>query len=108
MLSLSILDLLPEAVEEIGFVAANTCFYIGVLFFAAVVALIPEPDCFPADQTGVSAKVDSSKREGGLQQAEQQQEGASSAFGTGAAYNGKGGASNVRGRPSLGRTASTG
>jgi hypothetical protein len=44
MLSISVMDLLPEAAEEIGFVAANACFYAGVLFFAAIVALIPEPD----------------------------------------------------------------
>jgi zinc transporter, ZIP family len=44
MLSISLLDLLPEAAEEIGFVAANAYFYLGVLFFAAVVYFIPEPD----------------------------------------------------------------
>jgi hypothetical protein len=44
MLSISVMDLLPEAAEEIGFLAANACFYAGVLFFAAIVALIPEPD----------------------------------------------------------------
>jgi hypothetical protein len=44
MLSISLIDLLPEAAEEIGFIPANLCFYAGVLFFAAIVALIPEPD----------------------------------------------------------------
>ncbi len=34
MLSISLLDLLPEAVEEIGAVTGNGCFYLGVLFFA--------------------------------------------------------------------------
>lgn len=108
MLSLSILDLLPEAVEEIGFVAANTCFYIGVLFFAAVVALIPEPDCFPADHAGPAAKSNSSKRDESFHQDQQQHEAAATAYGTGAAYPGTAGAAHVRGRPSLARTASTG
>lgn len=44
MLSISVLDLLPEAAEEIGFVKANLFFYLGVAFFALVVACIPEPD----------------------------------------------------------------
>jgi hypothetical protein len=43
MLCISMMDLLPAAVEEIGFAKANVCFYIGVLFFAAIVYLIPEP-----------------------------------------------------------------
>ena len=43
MLCISVNDLLPAAVEEVGFVQANACFYAGVLFFAAVVYLIPEP-----------------------------------------------------------------
>jgi hypothetical protein len=51
MLSISLIDLLPEAAEEIGFVAANLCFYAGVLFFAAIVAFIPDPDTmFAAEQ----------------------------------------------------------
>lgn len=44
MLSISMLDLLPESVEAIGFVRANLFFYLGVLFFAAVIYIIPEPD----------------------------------------------------------------
>lgn len=65
MLSISIMDLLPEAVAEIGFVAANTCFYAGVLFFAAIVALIPEPDELffagsPRNKRNKAAAVDSS------------------------------------------------
>ncbi len=43
MLCISMMDLLPAAVAEIGFVQANVCFYLGVLFFAAVVYFIPEP-----------------------------------------------------------------
>lgn len=44
MLSISIMELLPDAISEIGFVPAQLWFYAGVAFFAAVVALIPEPD----------------------------------------------------------------
>jgi ZIP family zinc transporter len=44
MLSISIMELLPDAIAEIGFVPAQLWFYLGVGFFAVVVALIPEPD----------------------------------------------------------------
>eukprot|EP00882_Tetradesmus_deserticola_P013781 GHRQ01014635.1.p1 GENE.GHRQ01014635.1~~GHRQ01014635.1.p1 ORF type:complete len:200 (+),score=47.09 GHRQ01014635.1:222-821(+) len=70
MLSISVMDLLPEAVEEIGFVAANISFYVGVLFFAAIVALIPEPDALffagspRNDKTTAAAVVSSSKAAG--------------------------------------------
>jgi len=51
MLSISLIDLLPEAAEEIGFIPAQLCFYAGVLFFAIIVAFIPEPDAmFAAEQ----------------------------------------------------------
>jgi hypothetical protein len=43
MLCISMIDLLPAAIKEVGFVQANLCFYAGVLFFAAIVYLIPEP-----------------------------------------------------------------
>ncbi|KXZ56935.1 hypothetical protein GPECTOR_1g843 [Gonium pectorale] len=43
MLSISMLDLMPAAVEEVGFAAANSWFFGGVAFFAAVVHFIPEP-----------------------------------------------------------------
>jgi hypothetical protein len=43
MLCISMIDLLPAAIAEVGFVQANLCFYAGVLFFAAIVYLIPEP-----------------------------------------------------------------
>lgn len=56
MLSISLIDLLPEAAEEIGFIPANLCFYAGVLFFAAIVALIPEPDA------GVAANTSSTQQ----------------------------------------------
>eukprot|EP00879_Flechtneria_rotunda_P017993 GHRR01018857.1.p1 GENE.GHRR01018857.1~~GHRR01018857.1.p1 ORF type:complete len:329 (+),score=111.59 GHRR01018857.1:960-1946(+) len=57
MLSISLMDLLPEAAEEIGFIAANVCFYVGVLFFAAVVTLIPDPDSFITDQVAFGSKA---------------------------------------------------
>jgi zinc transporter ZupT len=44
MLCISMLDLMPSAVGAVGFPAANACFFAGVLFFAVIVALIPEPD----------------------------------------------------------------
>lgn len=44
MLSISIMELLPDAIAEIGFIPAQCWFYVGVAFFAAVVAIIPEPD----------------------------------------------------------------
>eukprot|EP00798_Chlamydomonas_sp_ICE-L_P008617 gene8617-34060_t len=44
MLSISMFDLYPAAQEELGFLEANIWFYSGVLFFAAIVAFIPEPD----------------------------------------------------------------
>jgi zinc transporter ZupT len=43
MLSISMVDLLPSALNELGFSAANLWFFGGVAFFAAVVALLPEP-----------------------------------------------------------------
>mmetsp|Transcript_18224 Transcript_18224/g.58951 ORF Transcript_18224/g.58951 Transcript_18224/m.58951 type:complete len:224 (-) Transcript_18224:909-1580(-) len=42
MLCLSFVDLLPAAINIIGFPAANIWFFSGVAFFAAIVALIPE------------------------------------------------------------------
>ncbi|KAI8473569.1 MAG: ZIP family transporter [Monoraphidium minutum] len=44
MLSISIMELLPDAISEVGFVTAQLWFYAGVAFFAVVVACIPEPD----------------------------------------------------------------
>ncbi|GLI69798.1 hypothetical protein VaNZ11_014499 [Volvox africanus] len=43
MLCISMLDLMPAAVEEVGFATANAWFFAGVAFFAAVVHFIPEP-----------------------------------------------------------------
>lgn len=43
MLCISMFDLMPAAVAEVGFAAANAWFFAGVLFFAVVVHLIPEP-----------------------------------------------------------------
>lgn len=44
MLCISMVDLLPASVESIGFVQASLCFYAGILFFAVVTAVVPEPD----------------------------------------------------------------
>jgi ZIP family zinc transporter len=44
MLSISCFDLFPEAVSGVGFAKASLWFYVGVGFFAAIVAFIPEPD----------------------------------------------------------------
>lgn len=43
MMCISVMDLMPAAVEELGFATASLWFYAGVIFFAVVVALIPEP-----------------------------------------------------------------
>ncbi|KYQ94359.1 zinc/iron permease [Tieghemostelium lacteum] len=42
MLYISFMDLLPESVEEIGFLQANIWFFIGMLIFALVLKFIPE------------------------------------------------------------------
>uniref|UniRef100_A0A383VEI4 Uncharacterized protein n=1 Tax=Tetradesmus obliquus TaxID=3088 RepID=A0A383VEI4_TETOB len=73
MLSISVMDLLPEAAEEIGFVAANVCFYAGVLFFAAIVALIPEPDTLffaPSPNTQAATVKSSSKPASAVKESE--------------------------------------
>ncbi|WIA39348.1 hypothetical protein OEZ86_005459 [Tetradesmus obliquus] len=73
MLSISVMDLLPEAAEEIGFVAANVCFYAGVLFFAAIVALIPEPDTLffaPSPNTQAATVKNSSKPASAVKESE--------------------------------------
>ena len=41
MLCISMVDLLPSAVEELGFACANLWFYLGAAFFAVVVIQIP-------------------------------------------------------------------
>ncbi|CAD7698832.1 unnamed protein product [Ostreobium quekettii] len=56
MLAISVMDLLPGAMEAIGFGAANLCFYVGVAFFALVVVAIPEPSL-----EGIIKEDDSSK-----------------------------------------------
>jgi hypothetical protein len=68
MLFISFFDLVPESVEAVGAPLAHLMFLCGAAFFAAVVALIPEPDASmlvldvtaedgdpPADQQGVNA-----------------------------------------------------
>uniref|UniRef100_A0A7S3XBY5 Uncharacterized protein n=1 Tax=Picocystis salinarum TaxID=88271 RepID=A0A7S3XBY5_9CHLO len=44
MLSISFLDLMPEAMLQIGFLEANVCFFGGVLFFALISKFVPEPE----------------------------------------------------------------
>lgn len=44
MLSISVFDLFQESQEAVGTLWANVWFFAGVIFFAAVVAIIPEPD----------------------------------------------------------------
>lgn len=48
MLSISFIDLLPSAIENIGFLKANIWFYGGVLFFGLIVFFIPEPSAADA------------------------------------------------------------
>jgi len=48
MLSISFVDLLPEAIHSIGFLKANLWFYGGVLFFGIIVYFIPEPSAADA------------------------------------------------------------
>ena len=43
MLALSFVDLLPKALEEVGFARAVSWFFAGVLLFAGIVQLVPEP-----------------------------------------------------------------
>jgi zinc transporter ZupT len=44
MLSISVFDLFQESQKAIGELWANVWFFAGVIFFAVVVAFIPEPD----------------------------------------------------------------
>ncbi len=41
MIYLSLIELLPEAIEGIGFVKANTIFFLGILFVAVIDLLVP-------------------------------------------------------------------
>eukprot|EP00850_Spirogloea_muscicola_P014454 SM000104S09324 [mRNA] locus=s104:6619:9523:- [translate_table: standard] len=47
MLSISFFDLAHNAINAVGFAAANVWFFAGVLLFAVVVTLIPEPVLVP-------------------------------------------------------------
>jgi len=44
MMYISFLDLLPEAVNTIGYFDANLYFFLGMLFFLMIVKFIPEPE----------------------------------------------------------------
>jgi ZIP family zinc transporter len=52
------LDLLPEAAAEIGTVTANGFFYLGVLFFALVVHIIPEPEVLVLGNTEPPPRIE--------------------------------------------------
>jgi len=101
MLSISILDLLPEAAEEIGFMAANLCFYLGVLFFAAVVYCIPEPRQFLAKQVAAADAVADKTAAAAAKKAESND--VTAADGEGFSTS-----TNLRGRAVLVRAASSG
>ena len=47
MMGISFVDLLPEAMESLGFAQANIAFFVGVAFYAAIVFLMPDPDLGP-------------------------------------------------------------
>jgi len=42
MLSMIFFELIPEALESISFNLTNACFFGGILFFAAIVRMVPE------------------------------------------------------------------
>jgi len=44
MIYISFMDLLQESIIRIGFVAANICFFLGMLFFAFIITFFPEPE----------------------------------------------------------------
>lgn len=104
MLSLSVLDLLPEAVEEIGFVVANISFYIGVAFFATVVRLIPEPDTLLDKQVNSKDKADAVC----LAKDTLMQETATQGYGTTAAISATSSTAETKARMLLSRNASPG
>ncbi len=41
---ISFIDLLPEAINSVGFGVANVAFFVGMGLFAIVVYFVPEPD----------------------------------------------------------------
>jgi len=43
MLFISFVDLMPEAINQVGFGRANLAFFAGMAFFAIVVKFVPEP-----------------------------------------------------------------
>merc|ERR1711916_33277 len=44
MIYISFMDLMPEAIMHVGFTAANVWFFGGMVFFAAVINFVPEPE----------------------------------------------------------------
>ncbi|KAH9542690.1 hypothetical protein CY35_13G020900 [Sphagnum magellanicum] len=55
MFSISFLDLMHNAINAIGFARANLWFFGGVLLFAGIVTLIPEPSLSPSQNAAVDA-----------------------------------------------------
>lgn len=55
MLSISFLDLMHNSINAIGFPRANLWFFGGVLMFAGVVTMIPEPSLTPSQNAAMDA-----------------------------------------------------
>lgn len=55
MLTLSFNDLMHNAINAIGFPRANLWFFAGVLLFAGIVTLIPEPTLTPSQNSAMDA-----------------------------------------------------
>jgi len=62
MLYLSFLDILPEAMEHIGFMDANLSFFVGVLMFFVIERFVPEPDMHGMERTTSSSDARVRKR----------------------------------------------
>lgn len=43
-MSISFMDLLPDAIESLGFFYTQIGFYVGAAFFAILTAVLPDPD----------------------------------------------------------------
>lgn len=70
MTCISFVDLLPASIEAVGFAQANLWFYGGVLFFASIVAFIPEPSA--ADAYFKTAELEAESSEDERTQAEKE------------------------------------
>ena len=61
MLSISFMDLMHNAINAIGFPRANLWFFGGVLMFAGVVTMIPEPTLSSSQNAAVDAAAKGKK-----------------------------------------------